>query len=192
MRRTTIFALVGLVAILFALGWQFRFTTFPDSGQQGDSVVPSDTAPRDISAADEQSSVAVSAETKDYSSQSYRFALQYPDDLIVTEHDEGDGAASFVFENEDASRGFQIFVTPYAEATITKERFAQDQPSGALNEPVSATVDGAKGMMFYGSNGDIGDTVEVWFVRGGFLYEAYTYKSDEDLLMNVLGTWRFI
>ncbi len=129
--------------------------------------------------------------TDDYTNDVFHFMLKHPTGSKVTEYDEGDGAKSYAFENEDLSLGFQIFVTPYSEKEITKARFLEDQPSGSLATPVSVTVDGASGMMFYGKNDDIGDTKEVWFVKNGLLYEVYTYKSLEPLLLGVLQTWKF-
>jgi hypothetical protein len=39
---------------------------------------------------------------------------------------------------------------------------------------------------------DIGDTREVWFIRGGFLYEVATYKELEPWLTEIMSTWKFL
>ena len=47
-------------------------------------------------------------------------------------------------------------------------------------------------MAFHGFDADLGDTYEVWFIRGPFLYEVITYKELEPGLNAILSTWRFI
>jgi hypothetical protein len=44
---------------------------------------------------------------------------------------------------------------------------------------------------FYGSNSAMGDTREIWFIRGGFLYEVTTYKELDTWLATIMLTWQF-
>jgi hypothetical protein len=37
----------------------------------------------------------------------------------------------------------------------------------------------------------MGDTREVWFIKGGFLYEVTTYKQLDTWLAQILQTWQF-
>jgi hypothetical protein len=46
--------------------------------------------------------------------------------------------------------------------------------------------------MFYGSNSVMGDTREIWFIHGGFLYEVTTYKELDSRLVPIMQTWQFI
>jgi hypothetical protein len=37
----------------------------------------------------------------------------------------------------------------------------------------------------------MGDTREVWFIHGGFLYEVTTYKQLDSWLAPIMQTWQF-
>ena len=37
-----------------------------------------------------------------------------------------------------------------------------------------------------------GDTREVWFIHGGYLYEVTTYKELDIWLAGIMRTWKFI
>lgn len=127
-----------------------------------------------------------------YKNEAYRFTLRYPQELEAREYKEAEGALSVVFENKTRTTGFQVYVTPYAEAQVTEERFRLDQPSGVWEEPVDVLVDGVRGTLFTGRNSVMGDTREVWFIRGGFLYEVATYKRLDSWLGEIMQTWKFI
>jgi hypothetical protein len=45
--------------------------------------------------------------------------------------------------------------------------------------------------MFFGSNSVMGDTREIWFTHGGFLYEVTTYKELDSWLAPIMQTWQF-
>ena len=127
-----------------------------------------------------------------YLSTDYKFSVFYPHDLMFDQRDEGKGAKSIVFKDAEGTKGFQIFIVPYSDTTITTERFNLDEPSGVLEEPQNTTVDGVKATAFYGQNPEMGDTREVWFIRDGFLYEVATYKSLETWLPEIMSTWKFL
>jgi hypothetical protein len=68
----------------------------------------------------------------------------------------------------------------------------RDEASGVRNESTDATVDAVKALAFHGFDAAMGQTYEVWFIHGGFLYEVSTYKELEPWLNQILATWRFI
>src|SRR5713226_5717684 len=59
---------------------------------------------------------------KKYHSAQYHFSLLYPQDLKITEYDEGNGAHTTLFEKDD-NTAFQIFVVPYDESRVSTARF---------------------------------------------------------------------
>ncbi len=66
-----------------------------------------------------------------------------------------------------------------------------DQPSGAFKEPHDITIDGMRAAMFFGYNPIMGNTREVWFTRGGYLYEVATDKDLDSWLAVIMTTWKF-
>ena len=54
-----------------------------------------------------------------------------------------------------------------------------DEPSGVRNDQTETSVDGALALAFHGFDAVTGQTCEVWFIKGDFLYEVSTYKQLE-------------
>src|SRR5215831_877095 len=62
---------------------------------------------------------------------------------------------------------------------ITEERFMMDEPSGVRNDQTETSVDGAQLLAFHGFDAVMGQTYEVWFIKGDSLYESpYTKSSN--------------
>ena len=146
-----------------------------------DSTASSKYPPRDVPAGQ-----------KEFRSDLYDFSVLYPQDLNVKVTNEGGGASTIVFEDDKTAQGFQIFIVPFAGSQITDERFKEDEPSGVRDSLKSVTIDGATGASFFGKNDAIGDTAEVWFIRGGYLYEVTALKLDAAWLSNIMTTWKFL
>ncbi len=161
--------------------------------------VPGVAQNRDSSALVEQASVATSTPPTEsagsnllrYQNAQFHFSLVFPKSLQVTEYKEQGGALTVTFENPDADQEFQIYVAPYSGTQITAERFRQDEPSGMRQEPTDVMIGGVRATMFFSSNSIMGDTREVWFVRGGYLYEVTTFKELDAWLGQIMSTWRF-
>jgi hypothetical protein len=136
--------------------------------------------------------VSSSSSCIEYHTDRYHVLVYYPSDLTTKSYDEGGAATTIVFQNEQLVQGFQIFIVPYSEAQVTERRFLKDEPSGVRTNVQNVVVDGATGAAFYGKNATLGDTYEVWFIHGGFLYEVTTLRADQDKLNELLATWRFV
>ena len=128
----------------------------------------------------------------EYQSERYGFSLFYPAEMAVSEFDEGKGASTLTFEDKQGGRGFQIFAVPYSGTQVSEERFLRDIPSGVRENPVDFYVAGVLATVFYSRHPLLGDTIEVWFIRGGYLFELTTLKPLEDLLAEIIQTWRFL
>lgn len=192
-------AAVVIVIGIAALGW-FFFMRREGGLMQGivesgaaasSSLVGAAAAPAPLAASTPQTA-AVDANTRLYRNAQFRFSLQYPRGLAVVEYQERGGALTVTFANGDESRSFEVYVTPYSGAQITKQRFLTDEPSGVFQEPQDVMIDGARATMFFGQNPIMGDTREVWFIRGGLLYEVATYKALDSWLAGIMQTWRFL
>ena len=60
------------------------------------------------------------------------------------------------------------------------------------NNPTFGLIDGASAASFYSTDVRLGDTYEVWFIHGGYLYEVTTLKPLDAWLQNIMQTWVFI
>jgi len=129
---------------------------------------------------------------RSYQNSAFHFGLLYPQEMQVREYKESGNAMSAIFADATNGRGFQIYVTPYQQDQITKERFQLDEPSGLMKEPTDILVDGVQATMFLSKNSIMGETREVWFIKNGFLYEVVTYKQLDDWLAGIMQTWKFI
>lgn len=129
---------------------------------------------------------------REHRDEAHHFSLFYPTALTVKTYDEGGGAAAITFQDVAAARGFQIFVVPYNDTQVSQARFVQDVPSGVMQSPQSVEIGGAPATSFYSTNQVLGDTAEIWFLRGGLLYEVTAPKAQAAWLSDIMQTWRFI
>lgn len=127
-----------------------------------------------------------------YTNIKYSFSLYHSPEAKVTEYDQGQGAMIITVENEKKARGMQIFIVPYWEKEITNERFKTDVPSGVRTNIEKTSVDGVESVTFNSVDESLGDTREVWFIRGGYLYEVTTFKGVGDWFIPKMQTWRWI
>jgi hypothetical protein len=172
----------------------------PQAAAVASSQVPAQEAPQPgfAAAAPADASVVSAgprtalAGAKEYRNAAYHLSLFYPENLALKAYDEGGGAATITFQNTTTAEGFQIFIVPYAQSQISRERFLQDEPSGAMENPLNVTIAGAPATSFYGSNALLGETAEIWLMRGGYLYEVTAPKPEAAWLSQIMQTWQFI
>jgi hypothetical protein len=65
-----------------------------------------------------------------------------------------------------------------------------DEPSGVRNDQTETSVDGALALAFHGFDAVMGQTYEVWFIKGYFLHEVSTDKELEPGLNEIMSTGR--
>lgn len=181
-------ALIALVPIFLVIGGAWYFF-----GMRSDA--PAEKVPEVIGIP--QETVAESAPNvpegwRKYANTQYGFALFVPPELSVVAFNEGEGAHTLTFESSDGRSGFQIFVVPYSESTITEERFRQDAPSGVMKERMDVVIDGITAAAFFSEHSLMGETREVWFLHDGYLFEVTTYKELDTWLAEIMRTWRFV
>ena len=126
-----------------------------------------------------------------YKSELLGFSLEYPDDLSVLEYGSADNS-TITFEDRSGERGFQVYVVPYEGSVVTPERYRLDLESQPMTNLKEIEIDGAHATIFFSKSNLIGDTREVWFIHGGFLYEVTARKDLDAWLAEVMKTWRFI
>ena len=137
---------------------------------------------------------AVPADAKEYRSADYHFSILYPRSVTAAEriHASANDPLFVVFQDPATNQGFQIYAFPYANVTITQERFNMDEPSGVLQSPQNISVAGASGIMFLSHDPVIGTIREIWFIQKGILYEITTAQSLDAWMQSIMQTWQFI
>lgn len=127
-----------------------------------------------------------------YENARFGFSFYHAPTSRVREIDEGGGAMTVVLENFERQRGIQVFIVPYAEATISEERFLRDVPSGIRQNVENATVDGVQAVTFNSFDQALGETREIWMIRNGFLYEITTFKGVGLWFNPFIQSWDFL
>ena len=183
MRRTPIVAGIALFVVAAAITFYFL-----RDGEEMQAINIFTAA----TMSESMQSRVVSPGAKEYRNTAYRFSLLYPETLTVKEYIEKGNALTITFQDAKRGEGFQLFIVPYSEPQISEERFKRDAPSGVRTGLTDMTIDGATGAAFYSENTTLGETKEIWFIRGGFLFEVTTLKPLESWLDDILLTWQFL
>ena len=146
------------------------------------------TLPRDIEA---QFGKAVTYKSKDQT-----FTAVSPEQLKISEVPiEGvAGGKRILAESQTkAGEGFEVIVLPFDEpGPLTRERILQDLPDMVIKNEKTVGVGGSISALSFDSTDEgVGTTHEVWFVHGGFIYQARTYQSFGDRMEEILKSWKF-
>ena len=65
---------------------------------------------------------SILSKTTEYTDDVFHFRVSYPADYAVREYAEDEeGARTVAFEGPSSGEGFQVFVVPYAESSITPD-----------------------------------------------------------------------
>lgn len=139
----------------------------------------------------------VNATTNTFIHKGYNFTLNYPSNMTASNFREG-GGEQIQFQGEGAD-WFQIFVTVWDEpGDITVARIKQDIPDIVITTPQKAIIGprqkegvGPHALIFFSKDSGLGETREVWFVSGGYLYQVTSRKSFDLKLGQILSTLSF-
>lgn len=127
-----------------------------------------------------------------YANAHYGFSIVYPASLTLNEVPGGSDAMTAVFQKPGVEEGFQIFIVPYPDEQITKERIQKDLRGAPMKEVTQIVLPGNIQAVHFTSQAPvIGDSSEVWFIHGGYLFEVTTYASQDAALAAVLATLQF-
>ena len=127
-----------------------------------------------------------------YRSEQYGFSFRYPRGLVYKEFDEGGGAQIIVFQAPgDITTGFQIYITPYTEDTITGERILYDA-SGVISDLMEENIrEDFLVATFFSEAPLLGKTREIWWLHNGYLFELTTYASLDEWIRDIVKTVEF-
>lgn len=120
------------------------------------------------------------------------FSFNYPKSYTVGEFEEGDGHM-VLLQDPSKNIGLQISVRPFDEdiTALTEARIRQDLPDIAMEGVVAVNIAGVEGLAFKSRGDTFGESVEVWFVSSGKLYQISTYASQAALLERVINSFQF-
>ncbi len=205
-RTATVVAFIGIgIVVLGGIFWYMHrdngaasasvFAADPRSAASADGATTTqpNIPPRSTSTPATQEAGQVDGQAmRRYSNKSFHFSLLYPDTLHATEYQEYSGALTVTFDDPNADQQFQIYVVSFGGKQVSDEQFRQDAPSGVRLQPTDVMIGGVHAPMFFSTNALLGDTREVWFIHGGYLYEVTTYKELDTWLADIMKTWKFI
>ncbi len=175
-----------LVGALLGAGITYAF--FPHSSK-GSPEVPNPGRVEILRAGDTTPDTA--GKTR-YANAHYGFSLVYPSTFIMNEVPAGEDAMTVVFQRPGAEEGFQIFIVPYPETQISKERIQKDLRGAPMKNVTQVVLPGNVQAVHFGSQAPvIGESSEVWFIHGGYLFEVTTYANQDAQLATILATLQF-
>lgn len=152
--------------------WFFFYRDIKTEGQRNISVPISDKS-ADMSEA--------------YTNQKYGFSFSHPKEFSVSEFTES--SVDVILVKDATSSGvFQISVSPFDEpGPVTKERILKDIPNMVITNDKIISVGGEKALSFK-SKDESGETSEIWFIRGGNLYQITALPDFENKMDKILET----
>lgn len=131
--------------------------------------------------------------TREYFHKKRGFSFTHSPQAVIQEYNEGGNATTLVLEERDSKRGFQVFIMPYGEMSVSDERFRLDVPSGVRENETEILLgkDQIRAAAFNSLDAFLGETFEVWFIHEGYLYEITTLKNTSDWITPILNSWKF-
>lgn len=186
-----VLALLAIGGAIYFLSSSSMYDTSPES-QNSEKVISIDPSGVLVTAAIIAAQKPPPPGYVEYRNETFGFSFWHTPQGKVTEYPEDGGAATIVLENEERKRGLQIFIVPYSDTEISEERFRADVPSGVRNNVESTVLDGTEAVTFTSQDFTLGETREIWFIKGGFLYEITTFKGVGNWLVPIIQSWRFL
>ena len=125
-----------------------------------------------------------------YTDSTYGFSLTYPSLYKIGKVPNETGDV-FILQDERGV-GMQLMVSEFDEPVeqLTAARVKQDLPDMPVTNPREVTLpSGFKALAFESSGGGFANSIEVWFVARGHLYQASANKAQIEFLQQVMGTF---
>lgn len=140
-----------------------------------------------------QISIFISEKSEDmsetYTNHKYGFSFGYPKEFNISEFTEGE--ADVILAKDETGDGFQIFIKPFDEpGPITKKRILKDIPDIHISNDKEISVGGEKALSFTSQYVSL-ETLEIWFVHGGNLYQISSFPDSASKLEKIIKTWAF-
>jgi len=132
-----------------------------------------------------------------YTNSTYGFSLKLPEGMQASSFAEGEGEIVLITNDKllmtNGGQDFQmqIYVSPFDEdIVLTAERIKNDLPEMKMESIGEAKVGEIQAVSFVSTN-EIGQkTSEIWFVKGGNLYQASTLEANSQNMAQIIDSWR--
>ena len=128
-----------------------------------------------------------------YQNEKYGFSLELPKGAEVSKVEDGgengDGETILVSRGALDTYQMQIHITEFdEEIALSVERIKQDIPDIKMKDEGVVEVGGVKGVAFIDTEQN---TREIWFVRGGYLYQVTSEPVVDAAVGEVMQSWKF-
>lgn len=129
-----------------------------------------------------------------YTDKKGRFNFIYPEGFTVNVAKENDDTDIVTLNKPGTDIGLQVRVIDAKEAVaITEEKIITDIPDMLVSDGVPVAINGkGKGLMFVSDNKDFGgNSREIWFSKGNFVYQMSMKMDYDNLAKMLLNEWKF-
>lgn len=129
-----------------------------------------------------------------YTDKKGRFSFTYPEGFTVNVIKEDDNIDILTLNKSSTDIGLQVRIIDAKEAVaITEDKIVADVPDMLVNEGVAVAINSkGKGLMFVSDSEDFGgNSREVWFSKGNFVYQLSAKMEYDDLAKTILNSWKF-
>ena len=123
----------------------------------------------------------------------YGFSFEYPKDFTASKFKEGEDGDTILVQEKGGKNGFQVFIAPFDEpGPLTRERILRDLPDMIIrNAEHRVLKNGIPALIFFSEEPSLGETREIWFIYGGYLYQITATKEIDGLVAQIVATWKF-
>lgn len=126
-----------------------------------------------------------------YTSSSGNFSFPLISNFTISRIAEEERGETLLFKGNSEKESFQIFISPFDSGEeITVQKIKNDIPGIDLREPQAISIDGVVAVAFLSSEGNL-ETREIWFARGGKLYQISTYTDFDVEMAQILEGWKW-
>jgi len=142
----------------------------------------------------------ISDTTKTFTHPDFGFSFAYPDNFVLKRFP-GDGEDSIVVQGKDGKNGLQMMISAYEEkndlSLASVKNAAGNLVIGDEKEITIGAKNDIKAFSFTLANpdadpGDVSGTLnEIWFTRGGKLYQISSYPNFAGYMEKILQSFRF-
>lgn len=133
-----------------------------------------------------------SAESFSYTHPLFGFTFSLNEKFNTGTFPEGEGEMLMVKLTGEQAQQTQIYITKFGEpGPVSAQRISKDLPDMVVEQPVDISVNGEPAVAFVSRLASGQKTREVWFVRGGNLYQISAPQESEKMVSDMLSSWRW-